>query len=195
MADKDFWQKIFKQIKEKKLLAMGLVGIMLIFLVDWQGMLGGHNNFIPQEQSSAPPSRVELPAKDEEERNLERDLEAILSQVEGVGEIKVKVNLESGKQYQYAYNESKEKNIVEEKDQQGGTRITTNLKDSQEIVTIQENGGQKPVVLKELRPPVKGVMVVAQGAEDSLVKANLIEAVQTVLEIPAYKVMVLPRKG
>lgn len=193
----EFWQKNWDKLRKNTIVWLLLAGIVILFCTTW------YDTFTPQVDNLSEKTRENQVsntlnlAKEEEEKKLENELVAILSQVEGVGKIMVKVNLESGKQYQYAYNQNKEKNIVEEKDQQGGSRITTGVKEGEEMVIVQDNqtGSQKPVILKELRPAVKGVMVVAQGAEDSLLKSSLLEAVQTVLEIPAYKVTVLPMKG
>lgn len=193
----DFWSNTWEKLK-KNFILWGLVGgAVLLLFSTWQNTFTPQPNpVVKQVNQDKAVNNLDL-ARDEEEKRLEDELVNILTQIDGVGKVSVKVNLESGKQYQYAYNENKEKNVVEEKDQQGGTRVTTAVKDGEEMVVIQDSqsGSQKPVVMKELRPAVKGVMVVAQGAEDSLVKASLLEAVQTVLEVPAYKVVVLPMKG
>lgn len=43
--------------------------------------------------------------------------------------------------------------------------------------------GGKPVILKEIEPKVKGVVVVAQGANDARVKLELYKAVMTLLGV------------
>lgn len=192
----EFWQKILGNLN-KKIIIWGILGVILILVGNWQSSFISNKEPKGVEKQKAERESADIRMGNEsEEIRLETELEDILSQIEGVGQIKVRVFLESGKQYQYAYNKNVEKRITEEKDQQGGARITTETKDGEEMIVVRDSqtGSEKPVVLKELRPPVKGVIVVAQGAEDSLVKANLQNAVQTILEIPAFKVTVLPRK-
>lgn len=46
-----------------------------------------------------------------------------------------------------------------------------------------------------MKPRVRGVLVVAKGADNIQVKAWITEAVQKVLDVPAYKISILPKKG
>ena len=55
--------------------------------------------------------------------------------------------------------------------------------ESSSPATISKNGGNEPIVLTEVQPLVRGVIVVAEGAEDIAVKLNLQYAVKTVLGI------------
>jgi len=55
----------------------------------------------------------------------------------------------------------------------------------------QQGGSSQPIVVKEINPEIKGVIVVAEGARNSKVKLKISEAVQTVLDVPAYRVTVL----
>ena len=48
-------------------------------------------------------------------------------------------------------------------------------------------------IIKEINPEIKGVIIVAEGAKDSKVKLKISRAVQTVLDIPAYRVTVYER--
>ena len=56
----------------------------------------------------------------------------------------------------------------------------------------QCNGADRPVMVREAKPTIKGVLVIAAGAADSAVKANLTRAVEAGLGIPTYKITVLP---
>jgi stage III sporulation protein AG len=53
--------------------------------------------------------------------------------------------------------------------------------------------GQKPVVIKQLKPKVRGVLIVARGVENLRIKAAVIEAIQRTLEVPAHRISVLPK--
>ena len=50
--------------------------------------------------------------------------------------------------------------------------------------------GNSPVVVKEKQPEIQGVLVVAQGANNSMVKQAITESAQTLLGIPAHRVTV-----
>jgi len=189
----EFWGRILAKLN-KKTIILGVLGILLILLGNWQGFFTPAKNNPPAKRSES--RELGVMGSEKEEKSLEKELEDILGQIEGVGEVKVRLVLASGKQYRYAYNQNVEKRITEEKDQQGGSRVTTESKDGQEMLVVRDSqsGTEKPVILQEVRAPINGVIVVAQGAKDSAVKASLWEAVQTVLEIPAYQVIVLPKE-
>ena len=92
-------------------------------------------------------------------------------------------------------DKSKNDKITNEKDNDGGTRVINELVTNDKTVTVNEQGGNsKAVVTKEINPEIKGVIVVAEGAKDVKVQRKLTDAVQTVLDIPAYRVMVLETK-
>jgi stage III sporulation protein AG len=60
---------------------------------------------------------------------------------------------------------------------------------------ITRNGDTEiPVIIKTKKAEVRGVAIVAAGAENIKVKASIIEAVTRVLDVPAHRVSVLPKK-
>lgn len=136
---------------------------------------------------------VETPSRSYEEI-LEGKLANKLSQIQGVGNVMVTVTLESGPQQEYAKNITRESRIIQEKDTTGGTRVTTETKENDQILVSRESGTERPVIAREMKPQIKGVLVVAEGAADSQIKAQLMRAVESALGIPLYKITVLPQK-
>ena len=122
---------------------------------------------------------------------LERKLEDILSQLKGVGEVKVMITLEETTEIVPAFNTTKNNETTKETDSQGGTREIVREDMTIQLVTGDEGS---PIVLKEIKPTIKGVIVIAEGAEDLHVKEMLYEAVKTVLGIPGNRVEVYSRK-
>lgn len=128
--------------------------------------------------------------KDDYESHIEDKLSEILSKLRGVGKVDVMVTLEDSIEKIPASNVTTTKEITNELDSQGGTREI-----SREDETIQVvNTSNDVVVLKEVKPSIKGVIVVAEGAENSLVLETLYEAVKTVLGIAGNKVQIFPSK-
>lgn len=124
-------------------------------------------------------------------REIEKQLKEILSQIKGVGEVNVMVNLEDTAEMIPAFNTTVSSENTNENDSNGGTR-TVNRDDSrQEVVTAN---GDSLMVIKEVKPNVKGVIIVAEGAADIKVKETLYSAVRTVLGISANKVEVYQSK-
>ncbi len=134
----------------------------------------------------------DLPAVEQE---MGKRLEAILGTVEGVGAVSVTVSLENGPQKVFAENANTNERKIEENDSNGGHRVTTETTENDQMVLAQpaSTSGQQPVVVKEIRPEIAGVLVVAQGAENAEVKVSLTRAVQTLLDLPAHRISILPK--
>ena len=123
---------------------------------------------------------------------LAKQITDILSQVEGVGHVSVAISLAAGQEQDYAKNVNNQKTIVEEKDTQGGVRVTTEIDEQTEYVLVQSRN--ESLVLKEKAPEIKGVLVVAEGANDVELKIQLSRAVQSLFDLPAHKIMILPKE-
>lgn len=117
--------------------------------------------------------------------NYEDDLEEILSQIRGVGDAKVMLTYSSTFEKNIAY----EKNLNENEKKDGDSVI--NETSSQNNVVLS-NG--EPFVIKEIYPKIQGVIVVTKGADDILVKQDIINAVTTALNIAPHKVCVVKKE-
>ena len=122
---------------------------------------------------------------------LERKLEEILMELKGVGKVKVMITLEDTIEKIPAFNTNKNSETTNEIDSQGGTREIVREDMSIQTLTSSEGG---LMVLKEIKPTVRGVIVIAEGAEDLEIKEMLYEAVKTVLGISGNKVEVYSSK-
>ena len=127
-------------------------------------------------------------------RRLENDLSSILEKIQNAGKVSVMITLKSGTEIIPAKDESISDKVTNEKDTTGGARvINEKTTDDKVVFTAIQGGSSKPLIIKEINPEVKGVIVVAEGAKDSKVKLKISQAVQTVLDIPAYRVTVYER--
>ncbi|GBF11031.1 stage III sporulation protein AG [Tepidibacillus infernus] len=129
------------------------------------------------------------------EKIFENQLTDILTDMIGVEEVTVKVNLDSTEEIVIEKNRNYTEQQTKERDKQGGTRDITDIKKDEQVVLYQTDNQEQPVVLKTLKPKVRGVVVIAKGAEKVQVKAMIAEAVQRLLDVPPYKIAILPRKG
>ncbi|MTI70186.1 MAG: stage III sporulation protein AG [Firmicutes bacterium] len=117
---------------------------------------------------------------------VEGKLENILSQMKGVGQVKVMVTFKDTAERIPALNTTKSEEISNEEDAQGGTRKVTREESSKQVVVSNES--ESLVIIKEVNPEVRGVIVIAEGAENIKVKERLYSAVKTVLGIPGNRV-------
>lgn len=171
---------------------LAIVIICTIALIAW-------DTFFPSQRENITKVNVEkegvsknVTSKNEYQDTAEGQLKNILGQIKGVGEVEVMITYETSTEIVPASNLTKSNQLMEEKDAQGGTRTTTQEDSSQNVVITNDNN--ELVVIKEIEPQIRGVVVVAQGAGDIKVKTELIEAVRTIFQIPAYKVMVYEKK-
>ena len=123
---------------------------------------------------------------------MERSLEELLSTMEGVGKVRVMVTLKDAGEAVVEKDVSKTRNGTTEVDSAGGSRNTTNITDSE--ATLYQNGqgsGGSPYVKKVLTPQVEGVVVSAQGADNTATVRNITEAIQALFGIEAHKIKIV----
>jgi len=125
-----------------------------------------------------------------EEEIVEARLKEILKKIKGSGDVEVMVTFEIGPEIVPASNTIETRDTSEEKDSNGGVRTVTSQNITDNVVTTNDNSGNKPLVIKEIKPQVRGVIVVAEGADNIEVKMQLYDAVKTVLQISGNQVQV-----
>ncbi|MFA7636451.1 MAG: hypothetical protein WCX81_01665 [Monoglobales bacterium] len=109
---------------------------------------------------------------------LEKRLERVLEKVTGAGNVSVFVSLDDYGATDYA-KDSRE--VIKEK--QSESEHTTVMKGS--------GSAAAPVVTRMASPKVKGVIVVAEGADNAVVKENLAAAVEASLGIMPHRIKIL----
>ena len=124
----------------------------------------------------------------------ESALKDILDKIVGVGQAEVLVTIDSTEEVVVQQNEKDQQQITDEKDQSGATRHVTEVTRSGEVVLYENSGQQSPIVLKKIKPKIRGVVIVARGAENLTVKQLIKDAVEKGLGVPSYRISVLPSK-
>lgn len=127
------------------------------------------------------------------EEELEKDLSAFLSQVRNSGYVDVMISLEHDGLQERAIDIDLTTTQTEEVDSDGGSRTINEVRETQQTVQDSISGQTRTVWLSKKAPQIRGVIVVAEGAANSEVKARLSDAVRTYFNIPAYKICVLVR--
>lgn len=125
---------------------------------------------------------------------MENRTKDILEKIVGVGTVDIMVTVESTEEIVVQRNMNDSQQMSEETDSNGGKRHTTHYTRDGEIVTYSQSGDETPIVTKRIKPQVRGVLVVAKGAENEVVKGLIEQAVEKGLNVPAYRISVVPRK-
>ncbi len=173
---RSFVEKV-KKIKNKEII-VGIV-ILAIVVVIYSNIAGVSGTKEQATADSAEVGAVTITA------SMEARLGAILSSVEGAGDVKVMVSYCTTPEIVTAV--ATESYTTEN----NGSTVTTETKTP---VILNKNGDDEIVVLQELMPKVKGVIVVADGGGDIAVKMALISAIQTVLEVNANQIAIFAGK-
>ncbi len=76
-----------------------------------------------------------------------------------------------------------------------GVRTISENSSKREVI-YEDNNGQRSVVTSSvITPEVKGAVVIAKGASNSVVKSNIIQAVEVATGLPTHKIQVFEMKG
>lgn len=117
--------------------------------------------------------------------NLENKLVNVLSNIRGAGKVSVMVTLQTSPEIILA-NTTDEK-VNSSTSQSNSTSYTTTVT---EPIIITSNGNKSALVIKEVLPEVKGIVVVATGASNTNVKLDIVQAVKALLDIDMNKIQV-----
>lgn len=126
------------------------------------------------------------------EKDLEKKIEERFKKIEGVGDVEVLITLKSGNEL--VVNKDVTSNIsnTNEQDSEGGNRKSNNNDNSEATVLINNtDGSEQPIIIKELKPEINGILIIAEGGGDIQVKNNLINAAKVLLDVPVHKIEVM----
>lgn len=173
---------LLKKIKQVK--HIGLI-VTIIFVLILLIILFGNFNFLNFSNSSKVASQSKnytYISSSEYAQNLEYKLKSIISKIKGAGNVDVMITLESGTNLLLASNETQNVNSNE---------VTTV---SASPIILEQNGDSSPLVIGEVLPKIKGVVVVSSGASDIAVRLNILHAVQTLLDLDDMQIQILVGK-
>lgn len=119
-------------------------------------------------------------------KELEDKLCKVLGNVKGAGNVNVMVTLESGPELKIATQVDEKTNTTT-----NSSGTTTSVTIVEEPIIVTQNGEEQPLVLMEILPVIKGIVVVAEGAKDVNVRLNLLEAVQALLGLNSSNIQIL----
>lgn len=120
----------------------------------------------------------------------EKELERLLSKVEGIGEVDVMLTIASSEEKRTLQQEDHTSSTSRESDSTGGTRNQTQGSSKTEPVLVGEDG-KEPFVVQVQSPQVEGVLVVAQGAGSGVIDSEIIAAVEALFPIEPHKIKVM----
>lgn len=188
-----------KKLTKENMAIMALLGILLMVIA-----IPVKKTETQKDQTVAPENQSAASGTQEtgEEENaggyageLEERLESLLASMEGVGNVKVMVTLDSSREQVVEKDIPSTMDTTKETDSTGGSRDVINSRQEETTVYVTDSAGNKtPYVSKIREPSIEGVTVVAQGGGNAVIQKNITEVIQALFGIEAHKIKVVKMK-
>lgn len=170
-----------------------LIITLIVINVIWKGEDSSNTN--DKQTTDANKRLVQTEVTNEEnnstsQNDIVSNLEEILSNINGVGKVKVMLTYSETSKTVPVYNEESTEENTEETDSEGGTRKVTQTDVKKEVVYEEDDNGKKLITQSIISPSIEGAIVTAEGAGDPTVKTNIIQAVGAVTGLATHKIQV-----
>lgn len=167
------------------ILAITIVAINYI----WNGdETSKSSNEVPEAENSN--SVVQVSSESTYDENEEK-LANILSNIAGVGKVKVLLTYSQTSTYVPLYNENLRKSNTTETDSLGGSRTVAESDSEKEVIYKEDNSGNRePVTQSIISPKIEGAIITAEGADNAEVKSAIVQAVEAATGLATHKIQV-----
>ena len=206
MSKKDFTDSVKDFFnRNSKIKNLMVICLVLVFVLIARNVVGSssmlnskvtsitNNSSKTNENTDA--SSEQIMTSDEYEEKQKTDLINILKKMNGVGDVDVMITFENGEQKVPAYDKTEQKSTTEETDTQGGKRVNNQNNDNSKVVMTQNDGKNEPFILTTYKPKIIGIVIVAEGAENSKTKYEIEQAVSKLYNLSLDKVNVYSMKS
>lgn len=127
--------------------------------------------------------------------NMETRLTNVLWQVDGIGKVQVMITAKATQEKVVLKDAPYKKTTVKEEDSTGATRESKETTSEEgTILEKQQDGSESPYITKELQPEIEGVVVIAEGAAQKQIEAEINDAVVALFSVPSHKIKVMKMK-
>lgn len=169
--------RIVNNVGKEKII---LLVIAVIFLICSSYFSSGK---VKNEKSKS--KEVEKISCDNYKDTIEKQLEELIGQIKGVGNVHVLVSLESSSekilQTDSDYSDTSEKNENTDK---------ASVSKKKNTVIIQNNSDESPYIIKEYYPKISGIAIVLENISSSR-KEEIINMVTSLYDVEIHKVSVI----
>ena len=142
-------------------------------------------NFGSNDSTDGKTKPVEKTVETDCSEATEEKLQAMISSMKGVGQVKVMVVFDYKSEKTLAANSKTNKETQSE-----GESQATKLSDEENIILFGKGADEQPYVLKEKNPVPSGVFVTATGAADEKVRLEIYEAIKALYGISGHRIKV-----
>ena len=176
------WKKL--NLKDKNTwLILGIFGVLLLVIALPADQTGKKGSEAAQTVVEETTQQTGQERADDATAALEKRLEETLSLIDGAGKVRVMITLKD------TGEKVVEKDVTRRTDTDTGGNENSDL--SQSSVYEKDGSTETPYVSNEMTPQVDGVLVVAQGGGNSLVKQNILQSVMALFPLEAHKITIV----
>lgn len=180
-----------KKIENLVFLVIVLIITIVIINYIWNGNKSSNKTITNSAGKQLATTQNSQNSQDETSNtNLEERLEAILSNINGVGDVKVFINYSESSETVAMYNENSKTSVTEETDTSGGVRKVETTDSQKEIVYQESDGDKTPIIQKTVEPKIEGAIITAKGASNINIKTSIIQAVEAATGLATHKIQV-----
>lgn len=183
-----------KKIENLVFLVIVLIITIVIINYVWNGDKSSNKtitNSAGKQLATTQSSQIQKQNQSEvSSSDLEQRLESILSNINGVGNVKVFINYSESSETVAMYNENSKTSVTEETDTSGGVRKVESTDTQKEIVYQESDGDKTPIVQKTVEPKMEGAIITAEGASNISIKTSIIQAVEAATGLATHKIQV-----
>ena len=72
----------------------------------------------------------------------------------------------------------------------GGSRKISETSSKKEVIYQEINGEKVPVTQSIIKPQIEGAIITAVGAKDSIIKTNIVQAIEAATGLATHKIQV-----
>ena len=181
------WKRAAELLKggkgQKFLVVAGLAGMALILV----------SQFWPEQETvqESPDKTASSVTAEQYVEQTEKRLSELIGHIAGAGECQVMVTLENGVEYVYASEQKINSDRVEDTGTDS-SKLSEKEDSEQSVIMVETENGKEGLLVTELQPTVRGVVVVCEGGGEEDVAQRIVSAVTTALNISSKRVCVSP---
>lgn len=164
---KKFFERIKSDRKALIIILLGAVIMLSVLMIDF-----------PDKSKN----KTEASLAQSYEQELEDKLCRLISNIDKAGDVKVMITFESSKESVYAFDSDES---VESK---GGESSGKKVKN--EYIIVKKDGDEGGLQIKDVYPKVKGAAIVCEGADDPIIKGQIISVVSALFDINSTNISV-----
>lgn len=191
----------WKNLKKSDWAVIGLAGILLLVIAmpletkENEQSSGKNQRTSDSMEKGETGNTKQMDAEEDVEdayvNQLEERLEAVLGRMDGVGAVKVMITVSDSGEAVIEKDRVSESTITSEIGSTGENRSVSEISGEETTVYVETGEETYPYIQKEKVPTVEGVVVVAEGGDNSRVIANISESVKALLPVEVHRIKVV----